>query len=194
MLDDGISSPYALLFEPSNTFLSAFWRGYPEDLLGFSLLQPCPQSGLGSESGILPILFSFLLPCLLSVRLFSSMPPLDVATALSCGTLNRSNLTLILARHGLSSLCIWMATSALSCLVESTQAFFLPFFSDVLQSKRSDAVSTVWIALLSCHLIQVAPVFMSFFRSMSYTIFRCKVSDSGTLQGHTSCFARKKEK
>ena len=37
-------------------------------------------------------------------------------------------------------------------------------------------------------------VFTSFFRAMSYTIFRCKVSDSGARQGHTSCFARKKSK
>ena len=32
------------------------------------------------------------------------------------------------------------------------------------------------------------------FRAMSYTIFRCKVSDSGARQGPTSCFARKKSK
>ena len=37
-------------------------------------------------------------------------------------------------------------------------------------------------------------VFTSFFRAMSYTIFRCKVSDSGARQGRTSCFARKKSK
>jgi hypothetical protein len=36
-------------------------------------------------------------------------------------------------------------------------------------------------------------VFTSFFRAMSYTIFRCKVSDSGARQGHTTVLLEKNQ-
>ncbi len=57
----------------------------------------------------------------------------------------------------------------------------------------ANAVAWLVALFIHCFTFYQSFVFTSFFRAMSYTIFRCKVSDSGARQGHTTVLLEKNQ-
>ena len=137
--------------------LSAYRRGYSKDLLGFSLSKTLStvRAWLWKRYSSYLVFFpSFMLiisPSSLLCSLWMWLLLYSVEHRIGLTLLSFSPVM------GFPYLLLEWQLLLFHALLSLCRLFFVPSFSDVLQSKWSDAVPTVWIALLSCHLIQVAP-------------------------------------
>lgn len=137
--------------------ISAYRRGYSKDLLGFSLSKTLSTvrawlwKRYSSYLVFFPSFMLFISPSSLLCSLWMWLLLYSVEHRIGLTLLSFSPVM------GFPYLLLEWQLLLFHALLSLCRLFFVPSFSDVLQSKWSDAVPTVWIALLSCHLIQVAP-------------------------------------